>query len=165
MANTRQKMAGGVLVGAVALAFYLGTQWNGMGPGGTGTGFGTPTSGIGEEAVSATPDLAGDESAATSQSSQNPASPVPEKVETLTVILSGDQIQIAKSGDLSQVTEADLSQVGHAAEAVPGDAQGIRVRVYHKKDATAGVMDDLKRKFSQLGIAPESVQYMDQPLE
>lgn len=160
MANTRQKLAGGAVIGVAALAFYLGTQWKGFGPGGTGTGFGTTATGTGEEVAPTTPDLAGDEAVSVATEGSGVEAP-----QILTVVMSGRDYSISTTGDLKTATVADLSEVAHAALTATGDKQGIRVRVYRKKDATVGILDDLKRKLDQVGIPSQAVQFMDTPLE
>ncbi len=161
MANTRQKLAGGAVIGVAALAFYLGTQWKGLGPGGTGTGFGTTATDSEATKEVREPDLVGDEAVSvdTSKSSSG-AGP-----EIVSIIMSYEDYLVSTTGDLTQTKVANLSEVAHAALKATGDAQGIRVRVYHKKDATVGVMDDLKRKLDQVGIPAQAIQYMDTPLE
>lgn len=161
MANTRQKLAGGAVIGVAALAFYLGTQWKGLGPGGTGTGFGTTSADSGATEEDREPDLVGDEAVSidTSRSSGGAGPPI------VSIIMSDEDYLVSTTGDLTQTKAANLSEVAHAALTATGDSQGIRVRVYHKKDATVGVMDDLKRKLDQVGIPAQAIQYMDTPLE
>lgn len=161
MANTRQKLAGGAVIGVAALAFYLGTQWKGLGPGGTGTGFGTTATETGDAEETRQPELVGDEAVmASADAASGSTGP-----QILTVIVSRGDYLISPTGDLETTTEADLSEVAHAALTATGDPQGIRVRVHFKKDATVGVMEDLKRKLDQVGIPAQAVQFMDAPLD
>lgn len=161
MANTRQKLAGGAVIGVAALAFYLGMQWQGIGPGGTGSGFGTPVSGPGEEnAAPAGPDLAGDEAVSVSTQGVTGA---PAR-QLITIVIAKQDYLLTTPDDLTTGTAANLSEVAHAAQETTGDSEGIRARVYHRKDATAGAMADLKRKLDQVGIPPEAIQYMSTPI-
>lgn len=161
MANTRQKLAGGAVIGVAALAFYMGTQWKGFGPGGTGTGFGTTATESGQTEEVRVPELVGDEAVlASTDAAGGTAAP-----QILSVIVSRGDYWVSTSGDLTTTTEADLSEVAHAALTATGDPDGIRVRVHFKKDATVGVMEDLKRKLDQVGIPAQAVQFMDAPLD
>jgi len=161
MANTRQKLAGGAVIGVAALAFYLGTQWKGLGPGGTGTGFGTTATESGPTEEVRAPELVGDEAVSVATDASGRGS----GPQIVFIIMSSGDYLVSTTGDLAQTKEADLSEVARAALTATGDAQGIRVRVYHKKDATVGVMDDLKRKLDQVGIPAQAIQHMDTPLE
>ena len=163
MANTRQKLAGGAVIGVAALAFYLGTQWKGFGPGGTGTGFGTTATESGQTETQDVrePELVGDEAVlASADAAGGTTAP-----QILSVVVSRGDYWVSTTGDLATTKEADLSEVAHAALTATGDPDGIRVRVHFKKDATVGVMEDLKKKLDQVGIPAQAVQFMDAPLD
>ena len=162
MANTRQKLAGGAVIGVAALAFYLGTQWKGPGLGGTGTGFGTTANGTGEGEAPAAAELVGDDAAPVA-SREASGGGTPHQI--LRVVVSGDDYLISTTDESNPSKVADLSEVAHAALVATGDPQGIRVRVQTKKDATAGAMDDLRRKLDQVGIPIEGVQFLETPLD
>ena len=65
----------------------------------------------------------------------------------------------------AQATPADLAEVARAALAATGDGQGIRVRIYRKKDATAGAKLDLFSKLNDAGVPSEAIQDMKEFLD
>ncbi len=169
--SSRQRLAGGVLIGVAAVAFYIGMQFKGPGLGGSGSGDGGPapgeatqpsTSGNTEPAQPADSDIVGDEAVLAS----TPTSPsVVPPSPLVTVIISGDQFLLTTTGDQTQASPAELSEVARAALATTGDGQGIRVRIFRKKDATAGAKLDLFSKLSDAGIPSEAIQDMKEFLD
>ena len=107
------------------------------------------------------PELVGDEAVlASTNAAGGTTAP-----QILSVVVSRGDYWVSTTGDLATTTEADLSEVAHAALTATGDPDGIRVRVHFKKDATVGVMEDLKKKLDQVGIPAQAVQFMDAPLD
>ena len=155
--TTRQRLAGGVILGVAAVAFYLGMQFKGLGPGGSGSGDGGPTPPQTNGASTQTPtDLAGDEAiqATTVATPTTPSSPL------VAVVISGDKYLLSTTGDETQATPVELAEVVRAVLSASGDGQGIRVRVFRKKDATTGAQFDLSTKLGDAGIPSEEIQVM-----
>lgn len=155
--TTRQRLAGGVLVGVAALAFYLGTQFKGPGLGGSGAGDGGPAPGqAASPSTLPTTDLVGDDAiqATTVTTPATPTSPL------VAVVISGDKYLLSTTGDETQATPAELAEVVRAVLSASGDGQGIRVRVYRKKDATTGAQFDLSTKLGDAGVPSEEIQVM-----
>ena len=167
--TTRQRLAGGFVIGVAALAFYIGTQFKGPGLGGSGSGDGGPVpDAASQPSVSKgteTPetsgsDLAGDE--AVLASTQSPAA---KPASFVAVVISGDKYLLSATGDETQTTPAELADVARAAITAAGDGQGIRVRIFRKKDATAGAKLDLFSKLNDAGIPSEAIQDMREFLD
>jgi hypothetical protein len=164
-------LAGGFVIGVAALAFYIGMHFKGPGLGGSGSGDGGPapgeatqpsTSGATESVPATGTDIAGDEAVLAStgtSTTPTPASPL------VTVIISGDKFLLSTTGDEGQATPAELAEVARAALAATGDGQGIRVRIFRKKDATAGAKLDLFSKLSDAGVPSEAIQDMKEFLD
>lgn len=169
--SSRQRLAGGLVIGVAAIAFYIGMQFKGPGLGGSGSGDGGPapgeasqpsTSGTTVPAVSADTDIAGDEAVL---ASTRPSSPAVPESPRITVVISGDKYLLSTTGDQAQATPAELAEVARAALAATGDGQGIRVRIFRKKDATAGAKLDLFSKLNDAGIPSEAIQDMKEFLD
>ncbi len=164
--TTRQRLAGGVLIGVAALAFYIGTQFKGPGLGGSGSGDGGPTpEGAASPSTSNQPiapesELVGD--AAVVSSTEAPATP---EAPLVAVVISGSEYWLSTTGDETKTDLAPLVDVARAALLATGDRQGIRVRIFRKKDATAGAMLDLSSKLDDAGIPSESIQVIKDFLE
>ena len=155
--TTRQRLAGGVLIGVAALAFYIGTQFKGPGLGGSGAGDGGPTPGQATSPSTATTaDLVGDESI----QATTVATPTTPSVSLMAVVISGDKYLLSTTGDETQATPSELAEVVRAVLSASGDGQGIRVRVFRKKDATTGAQFDLSTKLGDAGIPSEEIQVM-----
>lgn len=159
--TTRQRLAGGFVIVAVAVAFYLGMQFKGPGLGGSGSGDGDPAPGaaagpriaVGEKAPDS--ELAGDPPVLVTITASS------DKLPTLAaVVISGNEYLLSPMGDESKATPAKLADVARAARNAAGDGQGIRVRIFRKKDATAGAKIDLFTKLDDAGIPLESIQEM-----
>ena len=164
--SSRQRLAGGVVIGVAALAFYFGMQFKGPGLGGSGSGDGGPapgeatrasTSGATTSAISTDTDIAGDEAVLASTRSTTPAAPASPRIA---VIISGDKYLLSTTGVQAEATPAELADVARAALTATGDGQGIRVRIFRKKDATAGAKLDLFSKLGDAGIPSEAIQDM-----
>ena len=169
--SSRQRLAGGVVLGVAAIAFYFGMLFKGPGLGGSGSGDGGPapgeatrasTSGATEPTLSGDTDLAGDEAVL---ASTRPATPPAPASPLIKVIISGDKYLVSTTGDEAQAAPADLAEVARAALAATGDGQGIRVRIYRKKDATAGAKLDLFSKLNDAGVPSEAIQDMKEFLD
>ena len=158
--TTRQRLAGGVLIGVAALAFYIGTQFKGPGLGGSGAGDGGPAPGEASSPSTATPtDLVGDE-AIQATTAPTPTTPTTPASPLVAVVISGDKYLLSTTGDETQATPAELADVVRAVLSASGDGQGIRVRVFRKKDATTGAQFDLSTKLGDAGIPMEEIQVM-----
>jgi|GEM_PF-2148997 len=167
--TTRQRLAGGFVIGVAALAFYIGTQFKGPGLGGSGSGDGGPIAGESsqpavskgtEPLVISRSELAGDEAVMVSTST-----PPTQLAAVVAVVISGDKYLLSITGDESKATAAELTDVARAALIAPGDGQGIRVRIFRKKDATAGAKLDLFAKLNDAGVPSEAIQDMREFLE
>ena len=159
--TTRQRLAGGVVIGVAAAAFYLGTQWKGPGLGGSGSGDGGPVDGEKAQAsVSSTDENRGAELAGDSAVMVSTNVPPTKPSQLVTVIISGDEFLLSTTGDKTTATPAPLTDVARAAMIASGDDQGIRVRIYRKKDAKAGAKIDLFAKLTEAGIPSEAIQDM-----
>ncbi len=160
--TTRQRLAGGFVIGVAALAFYIGTQFKGPGLGGSGSGDGGPTPGQpANPSTSTTPggsELVGDEAVLATTSVPSVAIPTTPSSPLVVVVISGSQYLLSTTGDETQATPAELTEVARAAMAASGDGQGIRVRIFRKKDATAGAKIDLFAKLGDAGIPTEAIQ-------
>ena len=162
--TTRQRLAGGVLIGVAAVAFYIGTQFKGPGLGGSGSGDGGPTPAEAPGASTST-DLVGDESILATTTVPPTTTPTPQSSPLVAVVISGNQYLLSTSGDETQAAPAELAEVVRAVLATTGDGQGIRVRVFRKKDATTGAQFDLSAKLGDAGIPSEVVQVMQKFLD
>ena len=162
--TTRQRLAGGVLIGVAAIAFYIGTQFKGPGLGGSGSGDGGPAPAA-TTGPSTSTDLAGDEATMVSTTVPATATPTTPSSPLVAVVISGDKYLLSTSGDETQATPAELAEVIRAVLSAPGDGQGIRVRVFRKKDATTGAQVDLSSKLGDAGVPSEEIQVRQQFLD
>ena len=164
--TTRQRLAGGFVIGVAALAFYIGTQFKGPGLGGSGSGDGGPTPGSASPPSTSTdptnPDseLVGDAEVLVSTTL-----PAPPLSPLVAVVISGSEYLLSTTGDQMTATPATLAEVARAALNATGDGQGIRVRIFRKKDATAGAKIDLFSKLGDTGIPVEAIQDMREFLD
>lgn len=167
--TTRQRLAGGFVIGVAALAFYIGTQFKGPGLGGSGSGDGGPTAGSptnpSTSEASGESELAGDEAVLVTSSVPSVALPTPTPSPLIAVVITGNQFLLSTTGDETQATPAELTEVARAAIATSGEGRGIRVRIFRKKDATAGAKLDLFAKLSDAGISSEAIQDMKEFLD
>ena len=157
--TTRQRLAGGVLIGVAAIAFYIGTQFKGPGLGGSGSGDGGPTPAT-AKGPSTSSDLAGDEATMVSTTTPTTLTPPTSSSPLVAVVISGDKYLLSTTGDETQATPAELAEVVRAVLSASGDGQGIRVRVFRKKDATTGAQFDLSTKLGDAGVPSEEIQVM-----
>lgn len=168
--TTRQRLAGGFVLGVAALAFYFGTQWKGPGLGGNGSGDGN--SGPETPLSNSSPDMMESDTARTLPTvnhSEIAGDEAPESTTTVrefkqiplvTAIISGNEYLLSRSDDPAGATPASAADVALAAIQTLGDSQGIKIRVFRKKDATAGARIDLFTKLNDAGIPNESIQEM-----
>ncbi len=167
--TTRQRLAGGFVIGVAALAFYIGTQFKGPGLGGSGSGDGGPTPGPSTSpstsASSGGSELVGDEAVLVTTSVPSVAVPVTPPSPFIAVVISGNQYLLSTAGDETQATPAELTDVARAAIATSGEGRGIRVRIFRQKDATAGAKLDLFAKLGDAGIPSEAIQDMKEFLD
>lgn len=155
--TTRQRLAGGVVIGVAAIAFYLGTQFKGPGLGGSGSGEGSPASG-GAAGSSTTEgsELAGDEAVMAVS-----ATPPPEvQSPRVAVVISGNEYLLSTAGNEKDAILSSLEEVIQAVQAATGDRDGIRIRIFRTKDATAGAKDDLLAKLAEASIPLKAIQDM-----
>ena len=167
--TTRQRLAGGFVIGVAALAFYIGTQFKGPGLGGSGSGDGGPTPGPSTTPSTSTSsegtELVGDEAVLVTNSVPPVAVPVAPPSPFIAVVISGNQYLLSTAGDETQATPAELTEVARAAIATSGEGRGIRVRIFRQKDATAGAKLDLFAKLGDAGIPSEAIQDMKEFLD
>lgn len=162
--TTRQRLAGGLVIGVAALAFYVGTQFNGAGLGGSGSGDGGPTAGQpARPSTSTAPndsELVGDEAILVTTSIPSVDPPIPPPSPLIAVVITGNQYLLSTTGDETRATPAELTDIARAANATAGEGRGIRVRIFRKKNATAGAKKDLFAELSEAGIPTEAIQDM-----
>jgi hypothetical protein len=157
--TTRQRLAGGVVIGVAAAAFYLGTQWKGPGLGGSGSGDGGPVAGEpARPSVASSEEPRGAELAGDSAVLVSNAAPPSTQAPLVTVVITGNEYLLSTIGDETTATPALLTEVARAALMARGDSQGIRVRIFRKKDAKAGAKIDLFSKLNEAGIPNEAIQ-------
>ena len=165
-----------VVVGLLAVGWWLGSMFKGFGPGGpgtstkTGTGDGVaiesrdPNAARNEkkEQAERTPSIPGPTSATPSTPSEATepmlaiSSPVPREV--LTVVIDGPGYLVG--ADEKRLRAAELAEVVTLALGVQGDDQGVHVRIRRKKNAQAGARVDLIGKLLEAGLKRESIQEM-----
>lgn len=161
--TTRQRLAGGFVLGVAAVAFYIGMQFNGPGLGGSGSGDGGPVPGDPSSTAGAKPpesELVGDTAilVSTSAPAANPSTLV-------AVVITGSEYLLSPTGDVSEAVPAELAEVVRSVLSTTGDGQGIRVRVFRKKDATTGAQADLSTKLGDVGIPSEEIQVIQKFLD
>ena len=157
--TTRQRLAGGVVIGVAAAAFYFGTQWKGPGLGGSGSGDGGPVaSDPAQPSVSSGEEPRGAELAGDSAVLVTNAAPSSTPAPLVAVVITGDEYLLSTTGDLTTATPALLTDIARAVLMASGDSQGIRVRIFRKKDAKAGAKIDLFSKLTEAGIPSEAIQ-------
>lgn len=161
-----------VVVGLLAVGWWLGSMFKGFGPGGpgtstkTGTGDGVavdsrdPNAARTQKArqTEQTPTIPGPTPVASGISEPTPPTPSAGQREVLTIIIDGPGY-IAGS-DESELRGAELAEIVALAKGTQGDDQGVHVRILRKKNAEAGARADLIGQLQEAGLKREEIQEM-----
>lgn len=156
-----RNILGAALIAGIALGIYLG-QWKGFGLGG-GWELGT---GDGETHVSLNP--SGD-----SIQKLHTLEPKPEKNEALAVqvpdvvriVIDDEKYFLRQASDGSKDLPMTLPDLIRLIEQAPGDADGLRVRVYEKLTARAEAEENLKKELANAGVPDAAIFWVPTPLE
>jgi hypothetical protein len=161
-----------VVVGLLAVGWWLGSMFKGFGPGGPGTSTRTGTGdGVAVESrdpnaartqkamqTEQTPTIPGPAPVASGTSTPMPTPPSAGQREILTVIIDGPGY--IDGTDESRFRAVELAEVVALAKATQGDDQGVHVRIRRKKNAQAGARADLIGQLQEAGLKREEIQEM-----
>jgi hypothetical protein len=147
----RKRIIGVAAVGLVALGIWLANWWKGPGLGGSGTGDETQ---VNLQTESQSPPARPSSPAAGDGQTSLPGPPP----DVLTVMIAGSEYRVqANESAAAEFAPASLSKVVEQATEVPGDTQGIRVRVLRHVTAQQGARSDLFEALQQAGIKREEI--------
>lgn len=142
----KNRLAAGVVIGAIGLGIWLSQFWRGPGMGGGGAA--GVTSSSPETTLTALP------------RDTRPAASRPSggEREFLTILIHGDAYRVVDSDSPQAGEEASLEEIRRRVADVKGDGQGIRVRVVRQRDAVEGARADLLASLEQAGVKREAIQ-------
>ena len=81
-----------------------------------------------------------------------------EDPDVLTLLVDDDQYQIQRGEDwYAEFSPATLEDIISKAGDVPGDENGVRVRLRFRENAQNGAISDLKSALTDAGLEPESI--------
>jgi len=146
---------GGVIV-VVGLAVFLSRFFQGLGPGG-GNGLGT-----GEASQAVSQEDLRTVSVNNSYPTATPAETAPgtgTEPSVVTVVIHDNSYRLAlNAADPQTGLDVGLDVIATRALAVPGNKDGIRVRILLEKTAQEGARTELLQHLEQAGIKPEQIQ-------
>lgn len=156
-------------VGLLGVGIWLGSQFDGFGPGGVSEGFGTAETEPPAEVMATTP-IPGERPDLELPPQTEPGmaeEPIEEVViasdpdgapEMVAVQVREGQYLLSYDGRPAQ--EATLDQIAAAAESTTGTREGLRVRIHYHESAR-GVDDNaLKERLAQIGLEQSAIQTM-----
>jgi hypothetical protein len=149
------------LVAGIGLGVYFGS-WKGFGWGGgagseIGGGDGETHVSVGSEKLIKNP------STRTAVQNQDDASiPVPDVVR---VLIDDREFLLRSANDDSRDAKISLPKLIQLIEQAPGDADGLRVRIYRKTTARASAEESLKDKLTAAGIEDAAVFWVPNPVK
>lgn len=147
----KRLVGGGIVVGALALAWL----WSGLNRGPGGGDSGTPDTEQSSQATTTQPgntDLEADDS----------QSPSPGHGDRLTVLISGGEYKVARD---NEYVVATLGEIIDLVRQAPDDEDGIRVRILHDRTGVSGAQSDLERALGEAGLSRDQWQTVQQPVE
>lgn len=147
--KTRNKVAGGVVVGAVLLGMWLGNLFRGFGLGGSGSG----DDGVIPSSVRV--DRSSPPSASVAEESPD-VEAAPEL--PLTIVIHADRYRLASDRAPLVGSDLTLDEIKARVEAADADARGIRVRILKQKNAQEGARADLYAALAEIGVKREDIQ-------
>ena len=153
----KRNILGGALIAGVALGVYLG-QWKGFGLGG-GWGLGK---GQGETQVSLSSNGHPIQTLDPETETNDPLLPVPKVVR---VVIDEENFLLRQANDGSKDVPITLLNLIKLIDQAPGDADGLRVRIYEKLTARAEAEENLKKELSKSGIPDAAIFWVPTPIE
>lgn len=143
-------VGGGIVVGALALAWL----WSGMNRGPGGGDNGTPDTEQSSQTTTAPP---GD----TDLDADDRQSPSPGHGDRLLVLITGGEYRILRDNEYAP---ASLEEVVAVATHMPGDENGVKVRIEHDSTGVSGAQTDLAAALLEAGLLRDQLQIMQQPV-
>ncbi|WP_437202705.1 hypothetical protein [Planctomicrobium sp. SH664] len=151
----KRRFTGTILALIIAAGIYIGNHWKGPGLGGSGVGSGTPnaveTSGPTDKRIRVDNSVL---------RSDKPAGPTTLSTPSplLVVVIHGDKYRLASAENPSQGIEISLPDLKERVTEVPGNDQGLRVRILNARDAQEGARSDLYTALAEAGVKREEIQ-------
>lgn len=147
----RKRVIGAGAVILVALGIWLGNLFQGFG---TGDGE-TDPDGSNGDAVQVS--LTGDAVPSTTGEGDD-APPTTGTPDVLTLLVDDDQYLVQWGEDWhAEFSPSTLEDIVARAKEVPGDENGVRVRLRFKENAQNGAIDDLTTALTDAGVEPEAI--------
>ncbi len=150
----RKRVLGGGAVIILLVGMWMGNFFQGFGLGtGGGNGSGEDEGDPGRTQVSLT----------TEQPPAEPPESEPSQIslysdEVLTVLVTGTEYQVeTESTGAAAFEPATLEEIVSRAEDMPGDRNGIRVRLRFSRTAESGATSDLYERLQAAGIEREAI--------
>ncbi|MBX3441936.1 MAG: hypothetical protein KF774_05975 [Planctomyces sp.] len=167
--SVRRRVAGAGALGLIAFGLWLGSKFGGFGLGSGGLGLGSGTDfkagqgpGAGGDAADAQapPSTENTRVGLTSLSapSTGNADVDSEPPPRLRVILDGNQVLIAANDDSVAGIPSTPAAVVERVKSLPGDDQGILIRIERTKRATSGARRELLSALESAGVPREAIQ-------
>lgn len=147
----KRLVGGGIVVGALALAWL----WSGMNHGPGGGESGVPDTEQSSQATTAQP---GD----TELDADDRQSPSPGHGDRLTVRITGGEYRILRD---DEYVPASLDEVVEVATRMAGDEHGVRVRIEHDHTGLSGAQSDLEAALLEAGLLRDELQIMQQSVQ
>jgi hypothetical protein len=146
----RKRVIGAGAVILVALGIWLGNMFKGLGPGGDSTTDSTDSDGENVRVA-----LTSDGEPATTDNHAQPANEAPD---VLTLLVDDDKYLIQIGEDwYAEFAPATLDEIVTRLDKIPGDENGVRVRLRFKANAQNGAISDLKSALTDAGVDPEAI--------
>jgi len=153
----KRNILGATLIAGIAFGIYLG-QWKGFGLGG-GWGLGK---GDGETHVS----LSSNGNTIPTLDPETDTNDAPLSVpKVVRVVIDEENFLLRQANDGSKDVPITLTNLIKLINQAPGDADGLRVRIYEKLTARAEAEENLKKELVKSGIPDASVFWVPTPIE
>jgi hypothetical protein len=162
----KRNILGAVLVAGIMAGVYLGDMWKGFGGGSTlGVGLGDPSSSSTAASPGDSETKKTESSTATKESAEDPnaAAQLEMNVPPVIKIVIDDRAYSIRSANGDK--PAEIPRIIELIKAAPGDADGIRVRIYKKLSSRTSAEIALQEAFSAAGISDDHVLWIPTPID
>lgn len=150
----RKRVMGVGAVVLVAVGIWLGNILKGPGLGENET----DSSDTNGETVQVSLSTDVDPASTTTTGTGDGTAAVTEAPDVLTLLVDDDQYQIQWGEDWhAEFSPTTLEEITSKAGDMPGDENGVRVRLRFKENAQNGAISDLKSALTDAGLEPESI--------
>jgi hypothetical protein len=153
--SMRKRVVGAGLLVAIGIGIWLSSLFKGLGPGGSGTGFG-----LTDKQYTSVGSGQSDGSLPVSTSSTRDAAPEsPDTRKRPTVLIDGHSYLLQLGTDAEEgFKPVELSEIVRLAQRAEPDANGIRVHIKRRANSRTSAEIDLVNALDEAGVQPQEIQ-------